>query len=164
MVKQFLVKIIIEVGAMVGKSVIKAYKNVAQNQKQGQPSPFTNFINQSMQAANLTHKPMTKPEAIKILNIDPEKQFDAETVLKVYWRQFHKNDPLKGGSFYVQSVIYNAKIELMKDFPDVNESELLAKFQAEKVQQDADDKAEKDGEGKPEKSEKTETPNDTKTN
>ena len=29
MVKQFIVKLIIEVGAMVGKSVIKAYKNVA---------------------------------------------------------------------------------------------------------------------------------------
>ncbi|CAK84597.1 unnamed protein product (macronuclear) [Paramecium tetraurelia] len=134
MVKRLIIKFIIEVGSTVAKSFMKAYQQSAKQQGGKSANPFSEFLNQTMQAANLTHKPMTRDEAFKILQLTAEKT-NAEEILKIYWRQFHKNDPVKGGSFYIQSMVHNAKCELMKDFPDANEKEILEKLRKEEESQ-----------------------------
>ncbi|CAD8179276.1 unnamed protein product [Paramecium octaurelia] len=134
MVKRLIIKLIIEVGSTVAKSFMKAYQQSAKQQGGKSANPFSEFLNQTMQAANLTHKPMSRDEAFKILQLTAEKA-NAEEILKIYWRQFHKNDPVKGGSFYIQSMVHNAKCELMKDFPDVNEKEILEKLRKEEESQ-----------------------------
>ncbi|CAD8191536.1 unnamed protein product [Paramecium pentaurelia] len=134
MVKRLIIKLIIEVGSTVAKSFMKAYTQTAKQQGGKSANPFSEFLNQTMQAANLTHKPMTRDEAFKILQLTAEKT-NAEEIIKIYWRQFHKNDPIKGGSFYIQSMVHNAKCELMKDFPDINEKDILEKIKKEEENQ-----------------------------
>ena len=56
-------------------------------------------------------------------------------MFQIYWRQFHNNETVKGGSFYLQSILHNAKCELMKDFPDANEKEILEKIKKEEETQ-----------------------------
>ena len=43
---------------------------------------------------------------------------------------FQKNDPSKGGSFYIQSKVWCAKEEIMKDFRDA-EKEFYIKHEVE---------------------------------
>ncbi|CAD8155667.1 unnamed protein product [Paramecium pentaurelia] len=143
MVKRLIIKLIIEVGSTVAKSFVKAYQQSAKQSGGKAGNPFTEFLNQTMQAANLTHKPMTREEAFKILQLVPEKT-SPEDIIRVYWRQFHKNDPVKGGSFYLQSMLHNAKCELMKDFADINEKEILDKIKKEGESQKGDEEGQKD--------------------
>ncbi|CAD8205000.1 unnamed protein product [Paramecium octaurelia] len=143
MVKRLIIKLIVEVSSTVAKSFMKAYQQSAKQQGGKAGNPFTEFLNQTMQAANLTHKPMTREEAFKILQLVPEKA-SPEEIIRVYWRQFHKNDPVKGGSFYLQSMLHNAKCELMKDFGDVNEKEILDKIKKEGESQKGDEEGKKD--------------------
>ncbi|CAD8102650.1 unnamed protein product [Paramecium sonneborni] len=147
MVKHLIIKLIIEVGSTVAKSFMKAYQQTAKQQGGKAANPFTEFLNQTMQAANLTHKPMTREEALKILQLTAEKA-NAEEIIKIYWRQFHKNDPVKGGSFFIQSMIHNAKCELMKDFPDINEKEIIEKIKKEEENQKGKEEEEKQQEQK----------------
>jgi len=55
---------------------------------------------------------MTVDEAYKILGI--QKGTPREKMAEQFQRQFDANDPEKGGSFYLQAKIYNAKAELVK--------------------------------------------------
>jgi import inner membrane translocase subunit TIM16 len=50
---------------------------------------------------------LTVEESYKILGV--EKGAGREKVLETFQRHFEANDPEKGGSFYVQAKIYNAK-------------------------------------------------------
>ena len=73
----------------------------------------------------LVNKPMTREEALKILNIEAEidEELDHVHVLGRFDTLFEKNLPENGGSFYIQSKIYFAKLHLMMDFPEeLNES------------------------------------------
>ena len=66
-------------------------------------------------------RPMTRDEALKILNIeeaDSEEEIDPEEVMKRFETLIEKNQIEKGGSFYLQSKIYWAKQQLMQDFPE----------------------------------------------
>lgn len=51
---------------------------------------------------------------------------------------------MKGGSFYIQSMLHNAKCELMKDFPDVNEKEILDKIKAEQTSEEKENTEEEE--------------------
>lgn len=78
---------------------------------------------------------------------------------------FGKNDPLKGGSFYVQSKVFCAKEFLMSQYPGEEEKymkqheEDLKKADGEKTEKT--EKAEGEGE-KTEKTEKAEEPKNDK--
>ena len=69
--------------------------------------------------------PMTREEALLILNIqpptDPAEEYDPtkdyKKVMERFETLFEKNQPDKGGSFYIQSKLYFAKEFLMQDFP-----------------------------------------------
>ena len=64
-------------------------------------------------------KPMSRDEALKILNLDEtvaadkagdrSTDLDSETIMKRFDTLIEKNQPEKGGSFYLQSKIYFAK-------------------------------------------------------
>ena len=61
--------------------------------------------------------PMTKEEAFKILNLTDKDELDSKTIIERYEKYFLMNDPSKGGSYYLQNKIFNAKEFLMSDFP-----------------------------------------------
>ena len=66
--------------------------------------------------------PMTREESIRILGIestinDIKDDIDPKVVMDRFEELFSKNDPEKGGSFYIQSKIYFAKEFLMQDHP-----------------------------------------------
>lgn len=55
---------------------------------------------------------MTEEEAFKILGLP--KDADRDKILQTFQRHFDANDPERGGSFYLQAKIYNAKEELVR--------------------------------------------------
>lgn len=61
--------------------------------------------------------PMTKEEAYKILNFTDKDELDSKAIIERYEKYFLVNDPSKGGSFYLQNKVFNAKEFLLKDFP-----------------------------------------------
>ena len=68
----------------------------------------------------LVNTPMTRSEALKILDIEAEldEELDHVNVMERFDTLFEKNLPENGGSFYIQSKIYFAKQHLMMDFPE----------------------------------------------
>jgi import inner membrane translocase subunit TIM16 len=69
------------------------------------------------------HRPMSREEACKILAVEEAPELNHKEILDRFEALFEKNLPEKGGSFYLQSKIYFAKEQLMKDFPpDLNKS------------------------------------------
>ena len=135
MVNKYLVNLVIDLGTKAGKSFIHAYQRVISSKHFSIClSCLTNssFIGSGAQqsgfgkAAQNTigrfiHKPMTKEEALQILNIEEEKEkekeVDPKKVMERFEALFEKNNTEKGGSFYIQSKIYFAKEHLMMDFP-----------------------------------------------
>ena len=72
--------------------------------------------------------PMTRDESVRILGIEKaieniKDDVDHAVIMERFEEMFSKNDPEKGGSFYLQSKIYFAKVFLMQDHPtELNES------------------------------------------
>lgn len=68
---------------------------------------------------SLIKTPMTREEALKILNIEIAEEADAEAqeIMARFDTLFEKNQPERGGSFYIQSKVYFAKEFLMQDHP-----------------------------------------------
>lgn len=66
---------------------------------------------------------MTLDEAVKILNVKPPKngQADVEEVMDRFKRLFDANDPQKGGSFYLQSKILRARERLEAEIGPMQE-------------------------------------------
>ena len=68
-------------------------------------------------------KPMTRDEAMLILNIgqnesdDEEDELNPHDIMERFDTLIEKNQISNGGSFYLQSKIYWAKQQLMQDFP-----------------------------------------------
>eukprot|EP01017_Pseudomicrothorax_dubius_P034219 TRINITY_DN4664_c0_g1_i2.p1 TRINITY_DN4664_c0_g1~~TRINITY_DN4664_c0_g1_i2.p1 ORF type:complete len:200 (+),score=68.80 TRINITY_DN4664_c0_g1_i2:65-664(+) len=143
------------------KSVINAYRNHVSRRGASAKveSPFTKMFNE-MKKANLVTSPMTRTEAIKILHLEAKTEVEPKDVMQSYTKLFAQNDPAKGGSFYIQSKIFYAKEELMKEFPGA-EKEFYAQMKAEeeaaKSEQAApaqENKQEQKSEEKAEKAEK----------
>lgn len=61
--------------------------------------------------------PMIKEEAYKILNFTDKDEITPKIIIERYEKYFLQNDPSKGGSYYLQNKIFNAKEFLMKDYP-----------------------------------------------
>lgn len=88
--------------------------------------------------------PMTREEALQILNIEKEaigelRQPDkeAEKVMERFDTLFEKNLPEKGGSFYIQSKVYFAKEFLMQDYPlELNQSKFNPGAKPEEPQEE----------------------------
>ncbi|KRX06224.1 hypothetical protein PPERSA_06106 [Pseudocohnilembus persalinus] len=159
MANPFIIRLIIQAASSVGKSVLKAYQKTVKQSGAGQHSkqqanPFSEKINQTMSSLNLTHKKMVEEEAIKILNIDP-KEINPNSILDAYYRMYQKNSVKNGGSFYIQSKIFNAKELLIEQFPGAEEE--YKKEKENNSEENSENKEEsKEKSEKSEKEEKTE--------
>ena len=100
-----------------------------------------------------TKTPMTREESLKILNYQettPKEKLDPKDIMQKFEKYFESNDQKKGGSFYVQSKVYFAKEELMKDFPEYN----ISKYNPDKKRRPVETEEERK---KREEAEKKET-------
>jgi hypothetical protein len=124
MVKKLIIRLIYEFGSKGLNSIFKAYKETVKNKpnpntnqnknqenKNDDKSPFGKFS-----FNNLISHPMTKEEAMKILNLK-EPDVKPENIMEQFDKYFEANDPDKGGSFYIQNKIFYAKEFLMENFP-----------------------------------------------
>jgi hypothetical protein len=130
MVKKLIIKLLYEFGSKGVNSVLKAYreliknkpnadpnKNKKEEKKEGGDSSFRFNFN------NLISNPMTKDEALKILNLK-EADLKPEEIMMQFEKYFEANEPTKGGSFYIQNKIFYAKEFLMDNFPkELNKSQ-----------------------------------------
>jgi len=62
-------------------------------------------------------QPMTKEEALRILNFTEKDELTSQVINERYEKYFLINNPGKGGSFYLQNKIFYAKEYLMQNFP-----------------------------------------------
>jgi hypothetical protein len=89
---------------------------------------------------------MTKDEALKILNLK-EPETTPENIMQKFEKYFESNDPMKGGSFYIQNKVYYAKEFLMEKFPkELNTSRFNpdATGKEQKTEDKKDDKEQQD--------------------
>jgi import inner membrane translocase subunit TIM16 len=129
MVKRLIIRFLFEHGSKVVNSVIKAYKETVKsapknpgNQKTDKEDDKQGGTFGKFSFNNLISSPMTKEEALKILNLK-EADSTPEKIMEQYDKYFESNDPMKGGSFYIQNKIYYAKEFLMEKYPsDLNKS------------------------------------------
>lgn len=92
----------------------------------------------------LAGSPMTRDEALKILNIEEvelkdedgysKSNVDPKEIMERFDSLIEKNQVSKGGSFYIQSKIFWAKQHLMQDFPvELNVSQWNPEGQGKKA-------------------------------
>ena len=135
MVKRLIIRFLFEHGSKVVNSVIKAYKETVKsapknpgNQKTDKEEDQKGGAFGKFSFNNLISSPMTKEEALKILNVK-EADTTPEKIMEQFDKYFESNDPMKGGSFYIQNKIYYAKEFLMEKYPsDLNKSKFNPGF------------------------------------
>jgi import inner membrane translocase subunit TIM16 len=118
MVKRYIIKLLFEHGPKLFRSFLYAYKDATKDMPKGNKNDdsFTSKLG----FTNILNTPLTKEEAMKILNIKPD-QVKPETIMEQFEKYMEANDPEKGGSFYIQNKVYYAKEMLMGDFdPELN--------------------------------------------
>jgi len=81
---------------------------------------------------------MTKEEAYKILNFSDKDELDSKAIIKRYEKYFLQNDTAKGGSFYLQNKIFNAKEFLMKNFPREENNSIYNLNSTEETEENTD--------------------------
>jgi hypothetical protein len=124
MVKRLLIRLLFEHGGKILNSVLKAYKDVTKEMPKGgnnntnnnnkqDPGSFADKFN----LKNLMTTPITKDEALKILNLKPTEEITSKIIIERFEKIYEQNDPEKGGSFYLQNKAYFAKEFLMQDYP-----------------------------------------------
>jgi import inner membrane translocase subunit TIM16 len=123
MVKRLIIRFLYEHGSKVLNSVIKAYKETVKTAPKNTDSHKAEEEGDKKSGAfgkfsfnNLISSPMTKEEALKILNIK-EAESTPEKIMEQYDKYFEANDPMKGGSFYIQNKVYYSKEFLMEKYP-----------------------------------------------
>lgn len=129
MVNRFLLNMLIQHGGKIAKSVFKAYKETVKDIPKGNTNSNNNDNNTNQSFAdklnfnNFMTTPMTKEEAIKILNIKSTDEISSKLIMDQFEKYMESNNPEKGGSFYLQNKVYYAKEFLMLDFqPEENTS------------------------------------------
>ena len=109
---------------------MKAYAKVTASSGGGAASGAgsQSFAKMKENMGMLAGRPMTRSEAMLILNLAeeeeekkgeefPEETLDPKEIMQRFDTLIEKNQIEKGGSFYVQSKIYWAKEHLMQEFP-----------------------------------------------
>lgn len=86
---------------------------------------------------------MPKEEALNILQLN--SQFTKQEVEDRFNKLFNLNDPVKGGSYYIQCKVMGAKLSLLKIIDDI---ENPGKKETEENEDKSEEK--KEDEGKPE--------------
>ncbi|KAK3172094.1 mitochondrial import inner membrane translocase subunit TIM16 [Lepraria neglecta] len=126
MAHRIITQVVITGTRVLGRAFAEAYKQASASQQyarqgaKGAPVASNNFASSGL----------TLDEACKILNVKPPQggKTDMENVMERFKSLFDKNDPTKGGSFYLQSKVLRARerIEL-----EVREAKEVAETEAE---------------------------------
>lgn len=69
---------------------------------------------------NLISSPMTKDEALKILELQKMENISPDDIIFQADKLIKMNDPEKGGSFYIQNKVYYAKEFLLNEYDKFN--------------------------------------------
>lgn len=167
MVKNIIFRLLFEHGGKVLRSIYSAYKQVNKNPGTGNTSNNTNksdsssnqdtnkqdnnketnnnssgtFGRFSMQ--NLISTPMSKDEALKILDLNKTTSVTYTDIMEKYNKLVKMNDPEKGGAFYIQNKVFYAKEFLILEFPPKPEEEERLK-QKEKEDQEKQEEISKE--------------------
>lgn len=145
MVKNLIVRLIIQHGPKVLRSAFNAYKEVNKNGPKTNANDSTNNNNNtnnnsegnneddknnknsssgvfgrfSMQ--NLISSPMSKQEALKILDLNSKENITYSDIINKSEKLIELNNPEKGGSFYLQNKVFYAKEFLIEEYPPTEE-------------------------------------------
>lgn len=140
MVKNILIRMLINNSGLILNSLKNAYKNVIQKSNTRTNSNYFKYSSNKEEAdnsdnnannkeshrkgsfgkfsfQNLVSSPMTKLEAIKILEISSSEKLNSNEIMQKFDKLMKINNPENGGSFYIQNKIYYAKEYLMDEFP-----------------------------------------------
>lgn len=112
---------------VLGRAFAEAYKQASASQQYARQSAKNGG---SGYANNFASAGLTLEEACKILNVKPPQggKTDMEYMIERFKTLFDKNDPTKGGSFYLQSKVLRARERI----------EMEVKEAAEKAQEEAE--------------------------
>lgn len=112
---------------VLGRAFAEAYKQAAAS---SQHSRAAGADLSSATTANSLASGLTLDEACKILNVKPPQggKTDMNIVMERFKTMFDRNDPTKGGSFYLQSKILRARERI--EF-EVREAEEAMEMEAE---------------------------------
>ncbi|KAA8908184.1 mitochondrial import inner membrane translocase subunit tim16 [Sphaerosporella brunnea] len=111
MAHRIIAQIVLVGSRVVGRAFVEAYKQAqasAKYQKAAAAAGTSGVILNGRGGVTLD-------EAYKILNLKPEGGAavpSAEAIAERYKTLFERNDPKKGGSFYLQSKVYRARERL----------------------------------------------------
>lgn len=96
---------------VVGRAFVEAYRQAQASAKYAKAAQNGQVTGGSATLAG--RGGLTVDEAYKILNVKPAAEGPSmESVAERYKILFERNDPKKGGSFYLQSKIYRARERL----------------------------------------------------
>lgn len=116
---------------------------------------------------------MSADEAVKILNLKADSPPDQimnvlyfsenintyKFLIKAYMTLFKKNDPLKGGSFYIQSKVHAAKEFLMVQHPE-EEKQFMKEYEEKIKNEKENNESEEKNESSEQKDDKKEPKNE----
>ena len=126
MVKHFIAQFLKNYGLKALSSVFRAHKEVNANRPAGeQQEKPKEEAKTGFKFQNLIITPMTRTEALQILNLHEAEKIEAAQIISQFEKFVEANEPSKGGSFYIQNKVYYAKEFLIKDFPP---SENVSRF------------------------------------
>jgi len=135
MVKNIIIRLLIQNSGKIFNSVREAYKRVisrgassANNTNSSQQQQQDNSNNNEKQGGfgkfsfqNLVSSPLTKDEALKILDLHNSTNVNYTEINEKANKLIEMNNPEKGGSFYIQNKVFYAREFLIKEYPPTEE-------------------------------------------
>ena len=116
-------KFFLNILSTVAPKVFGSLKNAYQNVTKGKDNDNSYRYNEFTQNFSGGAKPLTKPEATKILGLKEGSHPSPHDIMIKFDKLFDINRPKNGGSIYIQAKIFHAKELLMKDYdPILNKS------------------------------------------
>jgi import inner membrane translocase subunit TIM16 len=159
MVKRLLIKLLFEQGPKLLRSVLNAYKDATKDMPKGNKNTNDESFTSKLGFSNLLITPMTREEALKILNLKADPQLGPQQVMEQFDKYMEANDPEKGGSFYLQNKVYYAKEFLMNEYdPELN----ISKFNPDMANRPNEEATESEKDSSEEKKEEDITDKDKK--
>jgi len=111
MAHRIIAQIVFVGSRVVGRAFVEAYRQAQASAKYAKAARNGQVTGGSATLAG--RGGLTADEAYKILNVKPVAEGPSmEAVAERYKILFERNDPKKGGSFYLQSKIYRARERL----------------------------------------------------
>lgn len=120
MAYRIIAQIVLVGGRVIGRAFVEAYRQAQASAKYQRAAQVS-----GNSGATISRGGLSLDEAYKILSVKPELNAppSMEAVTERYKLLFERNDPKKGGSFYLQSKIYRARERLEAEAKRMGEGE-----------------------------------------